>query len=107
MQLLLIDNYDSFTWNLAQLFSRDGVHVTVVRNDAVDLQGIEAFNPDMICLSPGPGTPDDSGICRDLVRSMKDRVPILGVCLGMQAINEVFGGSTVRAPIPIAISPFA
>jgi anthranilate synthase component II len=101
VKLLLIDNYDSFTWNLAQLFLCAGAEVTVLRNDAVTVRELVQRPPDLLCLSPGPGTPEDSGICRDLVRSMPHHVPILGVCLGMQAINEALGGTTVRAPVPV------
>ncbi len=99
--LVLIDNYDSFTWNLVQLFYEFQLRVTVVRNDRLSVSEVGAASPDLICISPGPGTPDDSGICPDLVHRLHHRVPIFGVCLGMQVINEVFGGITTRAPTPI------
>ncbi|MFH1147338.1 MAG: aminodeoxychorismate/anthranilate synthase component II [Pseudomonadota bacterium] len=101
MKLFLIDNYDSFTYNLAQLFSRLGAHIVVRRNDRVRLEEIEAENPNGIIISPGPKTPGDSGICKDVVRRFQNRYPILGVCLGMQTINEVFEGRTVLAPRPV------
>jgi anthranilate synthase component 2 len=101
MRLLVVDNYDSFTWNLVQLFSVLGVEVIVRRNDAVSRAEIEALEPRWICISPGPRDPAHAGISRAVIREFAPRVPILGVCLGMQAINEVFGGRTIRAPIPV------
>lgn len=101
MKLLMIDNYDSFTYNLVQLFYEFDLEVIVFRHDQVDLKTMEAQGPDWICISPGPKTPAHSGISQEAVRRFGDRVPILGVCLGMQVINEVFGGETRRAPVPV------
>jgi anthranilate synthase component 2 len=95
--LLLIDNYDSFTFNLAQYLGELGQDVKVLRNDAVDIDGIRALAPERIVISPGPGTPDQAGITLDLVREMAGRIPILGVCLGHQAIGQAFGGRIVPA----------
>ena len=96
--LLLIDNYDSFTYNLAQYFGELGVDVRVVRNDAVGLDEIRILRPEHIVLSPGPGTPDQAGITLDVIRCFAGEIPILGVCLGHQSIGQVFGGEVVRAP---------
>lgn len=101
MKLVLIDNYDSFTYNLVQLFSQFPVDIVVWRNDVISLSDIEKATPDGIIISPGPKTPTESGICKDLVRRFKDICPILGVCLGMQIINEVFGGETALSPRPV------
>ena len=101
MRLLVIDNYDSFTWNLVQLFAGFAVDVAVRRNDELSLGGVEALRPDWICISPGPRDPAHAGISCDVIRRFSRRMPILGVCLGMQAMNEVFGGRTVRAPLPV------
>jgi len=101
VKLVLIDNYDSFTYNLVQLFSQFPVEIVVWRNDVIGLSDIEKGRPDGIIISPGPKTPAESGRCKDLVRRFKDICPILGVCLGMQIINEVFGGETVLAPRPV------
>jgi len=95
--LLLIDNYDSFTFNLAQYLGELGQDVKVLRNDAVDVAGIRALNPERIVISPGPGTPDDAGITLALVRGLAGAIPILGVCLGHQAIGQAFGGKVIRA----------
>ena len=95
--LLLIDNYDSFTYNLAQYFGELGEEVRVERNDAIDLDGIAAMRPDSIVISPGPCTPNEAGISMDVVRRFAGQLPILGVCLGHQAIGQVFGGRIVRA----------
>ena len=97
MKLLMIDNYDSFTYNLVQYLGELGADVQVVRNDQIDLAGVEALNPDRICLSPGPCTPADAGISVDLIRHFAGHKPILGVCLGHQAIGVAFGGKIVRA----------
>jgi anthranilate synthase component 2 len=94
--LLMIDNYDSFTWNLVQYFGELGQEVRVIRNDAMTLDGIRALRPSAIVISPGPGTPDESGVSLDVLRDAGAGVPILGVCLGHQAIGQVFGGKVVR-----------
>jgi para-aminobenzoate synthetase component 2 len=94
---LLIDNYDSFTFNIAQALGVLGEDVHVVRNDRIDVRGVEELNPDTIIISPGPGRPDDAGISKALIANFAERVPILGVCLGHQCIVEVFGGEVVRA----------
>ena len=99
--LLMIDNYDSFTWNLVQYFQALGADVKVVRNDELTVDEIEALAPSGIVISPGPCTPNEAGICLDLIAAAKDRVPILGVCLGHQAIGQAFGGKVVRAPLPM------
>jgi anthranilate synthase/aminodeoxychorismate synthase-like glutamine amidotransferase len=95
--LLLIDNYDSFTYNLAQYLGELGEEVRVERNDAVDLDTIAEMRPSSIVISPGPCTPNEAGISMDVVRRFAGEVPILGVCLGHQAIGQVFGGRIVRA----------
>jgi anthranilate synthase/aminodeoxychorismate synthase-like glutamine amidotransferase len=96
--ILMIDNYDSFTWNLVQYIEETGRKVEVVRNDALDAGDIEARAPRAIVISPGPGRPKDAGITLETVRRYSGRLPILGVCLGHQAIGEAFGGRIVRAP---------
>jgi anthranilate synthase/aminodeoxychorismate synthase-like glutamine amidotransferase len=98
MKLLLIDNYDSFTYNLAQYFGELGAEVAVERNDAMTLDAIAARAPDAIVISPGPCTPNEAGISMDVVRQFAGVTPILGVCLGHQCIGQVFGGRIVRAP---------
>lgn len=95
--LLMIDNYDSFTYNLVQYLAEIGSVVKVFRNDAVTLEQIAQLNPSHIVLSPGPGKPNEAGICLDLIREFTGRIPILGVCLGHQAIGQAFGGRVVRA----------
>ena len=95
--LLLFDNYDSFTYNVYQLLSELGAEVEVIRNDAATLEEIESKNYSAIVISPGPGIPRDAGLTEDLIRKFKDRIPILGICLGHQAIGEVFGGKIIRA----------
>jgi anthranilate synthase/aminodeoxychorismate synthase-like glutamine amidotransferase len=97
-RVLLIDNYDSFTYNLAQEMGVLGADVEVVRNDAFTLDHVAADLPAGIVISPGPGTPDDAGLSNDVIRTFAGRVPILGVCLGHQCIGEVYGGKVVRAP---------
>ncbi len=96
--ILVIDNYDSFTYNLVQYLGELGVEVRVFRNDQVTLEELESLHPTHIIISPGPGTPQDAGISNDVIRHFHGRVPILGVCLGHQCIGEVFGGKVVRAP---------
>ena len=95
--LLMIDNYDSFTYNLAQYFGELGQQVKVIRNDALDIVGIRALHPAHIVISPGPGTPDDSGVSLDVLRELSGEIPVLGVCLGHQAMGQVFGGKVIRA----------
>ena len=96
--VLLIDNYDSFSYNLVQLIGEltDG-NIKVVRNDEITIDEIRKMNPESIILSPGPGKPEDAGICEDVVRQLKDELPILGVCLGHQSICEVFGAKVTYA----------
>jgi para-aminobenzoate synthetase component 2 len=96
-RLLLIDNYDSFTYNLVQAFLILGADVHVYRNDAMTVSEALAFAPSHLCISPGPGTPYDAGVSMDMIRAFAGRLPILGVCLGHQSIVEVFGGKVVRA----------
>ena len=98
MAFLMIDNYDSFTFNLVQYFWELGVEMDVVRNDQVDSSWILARNYEGIVLSPGPGSPKDSGICREVVSNLSSDTPVFGVCLGHQVIGEVFGGRVDRAP---------
>jgi len=95
--ILLIDNYDSFTWNLYQYFCELGAEVIVRRNDDITLADIDALAPQKIVISPGPCTPDESGISLEVIRHYSDKLPILGVCLGHQAIAQVFGATIVRA----------
>jgi len=95
--LLMIDNYDSFTYNLVQYLGELGEQVHTVRNDAITIEAVEALAPSRIVISPGPGTPDDAGISLAAIRHFAGRVPILGVCLGHQAIGQLFGGQVVRA----------
>ncbi|WP_353613081.1 aminodeoxychorismate synthase component 2 [Mangrovibacter phragmitis] len=95
--LLLIDNYDSFTWNLYQYFCELGAQVLVKRNDEITLDDIDQLAPQKLVISPGPCTPDDAGISLSAIRHYAGRCPILGVCLGHQAIGQAFGGNVVRA----------
>ncbi len=95
--ILVIDNYDSFTFNLVQYLAELGARVEVFRNDAIDLAGIEARAPEGLLLSPGPGTPDGAGITLACIERFQGRFPILGVCLGHQAIGQAFGGKVVPA----------
>jgi len=96
--LLLIDNYDSFTFNLAQYLGELGQGPTVRRNDQVTVGEVEAMRPARIVISPGPGRPEDAGITVEIIRRLGERTPVLGVCLGHQAIGTAFGGAVVRAP---------
>ncbi|MEK7800047.1 MAG: aminodeoxychorismate/anthranilate synthase component II [Acidobacteriota bacterium] len=96
--IVVIDNYDSFTYNLVQYLQELGAEVEVYRNDRITVEGIAARGPGAIVISPGPKTPDDAGITLEAVRAFSGRVPILGVCLGHQAIGQAFGGRVVRAP---------
>ncbi len=95
--ILVVDNYDSFTYNLVQYLGELGAELTVVRNDAVDLAGILEMSPERIVISPGPGTPDDAGVSLEIIRRLAGRTPILGVCLGHQAIGQAFGATVSRA----------
>ena len=95
--LLMIDNYDSFTYNLVQYFSELGAEVRTVRNDAIDLAGIEALQPERIVLSPGPCTPNEAGVSLAVIQRFAGKIPLLGVCLGHQSIGQAFGGRIVRA----------
>jgi len=97
VKLLMIDNYDSFTYNLVQYLGELGAEVDTHRNDAISLEDIRRMNPDGIVLSPGPCTPDQAGICLDVLKNFAKDYPILGVCLGHQAIGQAFGGKVVRA----------
>jgi anthranilate synthase component 2 len=99
--IVLIDNYDSFTFNLFHYLGGLGADVAVHRNDKVSIGAVIDFNPEAIVLSPGPCTPDDAGICLELIEKAASSIPILGVCLGHQAIGQVFGGRVVRAPVPV------
>jgi para-aminobenzoate synthetase component 2 len=96
-KLLLIDNYDSFTYNLVQAFLVLGADVRVFRNDAIDVAAAQALAPTHLCISPGPGTPYDAGVSMEMIRAFAGRIPVFGVCLGHQSIVEVFGGKVVRA----------
>ena len=95
--ILLIDNYDSFTWNLYQYFCELGAQVEVRRNDVISLADIDSLSPEKIVISPGPCTPDESGVSLDAIRHYAGKLPLLGVCLGHQAIGQVFGARIVRA----------
>ena len=99
--VLVIDNYDSFTYNLVQYLGELGAEVRVMRNDAVTIEEIARAQPERIVISPGPGRPEDAGVTSDVIRQMGGRMPILGVCLGHQAIGAVFGGKVVRATAPM------
>lgn len=99
--LLLIDNYDSFTWNLAHRLGELGTPATVVRNDAISLDAIEAMRPGRIVISPGPGRPEGAGVSVEVLRRFAGRVPLLGVCLGHQALGVAFGGQVIRARQPM------
>lgn len=94
--ILVIDNYDSFTWNLVHLIGPLAGSIEVVRNDAITVEEIRRRAPDALVLSPGPCTPSEAGICLDVVRDLSDEIPMLGVCLGLQAIGQAFGGDVVR-----------
>jgi len=99
--IVLIDNYDSFAFNLVHYLGGLGAEVVVHRNDKVSTADVIEADPEAIVISPGPCTPKDAGICLDLIDQTADRIPILGVCLGHQAIGEAFGGEVVRAPVPV------
>jgi anthranilate synthase/aminodeoxychorismate synthase-like glutamine amidotransferase len=97
-KILIIDNYDSFTYNLVQYFGVLGYETIVKRNDQITVAEAEALAPDRICISPGPGRPEDAGISNEVIRQLGPRIPVLGVCLGHQCIGAVFGGEIVSAP---------
>ncbi|MHB8439454.1 MAG: anthranilate synthase component II [Acidimicrobiales bacterium] len=97
-RVLLVDNYDSFTYNLVQELGELGAEPLVKRNDVIDVEGIRALEPDGLIISPGPGRPEDGGVSMDAIRELAGTMPILGVCLGHQCIGEVYGGTVVRAP---------
>ncbi len=96
MRVLMIDNYDSFTWNLVHYFGELGAKLDVQRNDALTVAQIMAYKPDAIVLSPGPCSPDEAGICIDLIKAVSPYIPMFGVCLGHQAMGQSFGGKVVR-----------
>jgi anthranilate synthase/aminodeoxychorismate synthase-like glutamine amidotransferase len=97
LKLLVIDNYDSFTYNLVQIFGELNVELVVKRNDEISIDEIRKLNPNRICISPGPGRPENAGVSPDVIRELGPTIPILGVCLGHQCIAQVFGGEVVRA----------
>jgi anthranilate synthase/aminodeoxychorismate synthase-like glutamine amidotransferase len=99
--ILLIDNYDSFTFNLVQFFGDLGAECEVWRNDALSVDQVMAKQPEAIVLSPGPCTPNEAGICLDVIRAAAGKIPLFGVCLGHQAIGQAFGGHVIRAPAPM------
>lgn len=99
--ILMIDNYDSFTYNLVQYLMTLKEEVKVVRNDAMTIEDIRALDPEMIILSPGPCTPNEAGICLEVLETLKDEYPILGICLGHQAIAQAFGGEIIQAIRPV------
>jgi anthranilate synthase component 2 len=101
MNVALIDNYDSFTWNLVHYLGELGAKVDVYRNDAISVAELRKKKPDAVVLSPGPCTPNEAGICLDVIREMGAETPIFGVCLGQQSIGQAYGGDVVRAPSPV------
>src|SRR5215204_5647009 len=103
--LLVIDNYDSFTYNLVQYLGELGAEMQIFRNDEITVDGVEELSPEKILISPGPGTPDRAGITLPVIERFAGRVPILGVCLGHQAIGQHFGGKVVRGPEPVHGKP--
>jgi anthranilate synthase component 2 len=100
-RLVVIDNYDSFTYNLVQMFKRHPLEISVFRSDGVTVDAVAALSPDYLLISPGPRDPAQAGISCAVIRRFFRKIPILGVCLGMQSINEVFGGRTIRSPQPL------
>lgn len=103
--LLIIDNYDSFTYNLVQYLGELGAEMQIFRNDEITVRQAQELNPSRILVSPGPGIPDNAGVSIPLIKYFSDKIPILGVCLGHQAIGQFFGGKVVRAPEPIHGKP--
>jgi anthranilate synthase component II len=101
LKVALVDNYDSFTWNLVHAIGMLGAEVEVHRNDKITVNALEAARPDAIVISPGPCTPNEAGISLELVERLGEKVPIFGVCLGHQAIGAAYGGDVVRAPVPV------
>lgn len=101
MKVALIDNYDSFTWNLVHYLGELGADVDVYRNDAISVDELKAKQPDAIVLSPGPCTPNEAGICLEVIDKLGAETPIFGVCLGQQSIGQAYGGHVVRAPSPV------
>lgn len=99
--ILIIDNYDSFTYNLARYVEELGAEVTVVRNDEITMDELVALNPEGIIISPGPKRPEDTGICIDVIENFKNKLPILGICLGHQTIGHVFGAKVIRGKAPV------
>jgi anthranilate synthase component II len=97
-RVLVIDNYDSFVYNLVQYLGELGADPLVHRHDALDIAGIEALEPDAVLISPGPGRPEDAGLSNEVITHFAGRIPILGVCLGHQCIGQIYGGEVVRAP---------
>jgi len=95
--ILMIDNYDSFTYNIVQYCLELGADLKVIRNDELTVDEIEKLNPEKIILSPGPATPDDAGVCLDVIKYFQDKIPIFGICLGHQSIAQAFGGEVIRA----------
>ena len=100
-RVTLIDNYDSFTWNLVHYLGELGAEMTVWRNDQISADDVLAARPDAIVLSPGPCTPNEAGICLEIIEKAASKVPLLGVCLGHQSIGQAYGGDVIRAPLPI------
>lgn len=99
--ILMIDNYDSFVYNLVQYFKMLYEDVVVFRNDAITIEEIRVLNPSMIVLSPGPGTPNDSGVCIEILKELKTEYKIMGICLGFQTIAQVFGGKVIQGEFPV------
>jgi anthranilate synthase/aminodeoxychorismate synthase-like glutamine amidotransferase len=99
--ILVLDNYDSFTYNLVQYLGELGAEVKVRRNDETTIEKINELGPSRILISPGPGRPEDAGITNDVIRHFGGKLPLMGVCLGHQAMGQVFGGAVVRAPVPM------
>jgi anthranilate synthase component 2 len=101
MRVLVVDNYDSFTYNLVQYLGELGAEVEAVRNDAASVEDLLGREWDRVVVSPGPCTPNEAGVCLELIEQASSQIPILGVCLGHQAIGQAFGGEVVRAPVPV------